>query len=152
MKRVQVLLRDNVANLGRCGDVVQVAAGYARNYLLPRRVAVAATAENVKSMERRRAELDAEENAQRAELQSRVEAIEGLTLRTTERADEGGQLFGSVNASLVATLLSEKGFETDERHVRLESPIKSVGRHQVEVHVHGDLSASVTIEVNAAEV
>jgi large subunit ribosomal protein L9 len=149
MKRVQVLLRDNVPNLGRCGDVVSVASGYARNYLMPRRIAVAATPDNVETMKRRKAQLDAEEAALLADIRARVTAISGVSLTVAERADENGHLFGSVSASTIARLLGEKGFETDERHVRLEQPIKSVGSHEVEVHVHGEYAATVSIEVTA---
>lgn len=151
MKRVQVLLRDNVEDLGRCGDVVHVAAGFARNYLLPRRIAVPASAENVKMMKRRRAQLDAEEAALLADIRARIDALSGITLQTAEKCDENGHLFGSVSAATIARLLGEKGFTTDERHVRLDQPIKTVGRHEVAVHVHAEHSAVIAVEVTAAE-
>ena len=149
MKRIEVLLRDNVPNLGRCGDVVSVAAGYARNYLMTRRAAVAATAENVKMMQRRKVQLDAEEAALLADVEARIAALQSLALSTVERADDNGHLFGSVSAATIARLLGEKGFETEERHVRLEHPIKAIGTHEVPVHVHGDRTAMVAVEVTA---
>ena len=150
MKRVEVLLRDNVPNLGRCGDVVAVAAGYARNYLLPRRMAVSATPENVKMMQRRKVRLDAEEAALMADIEARINALTALELSTSERADDQGHLFGSVNAATIAKLITDKGFETDEKHVRLETPIKEVGEHEVVVHVHGEHTATVKVEVAAS--
>ena len=149
MKRVEVLLRDNVPNLGRCGDVVAVAAGYARNYLMPRRIAVPATADNVKVMQRRKVRLEAEEAALMADIEARINALQNVSLAAAERADDNGHLFGSVSASTIAKLLSEKGFATEERDVRLEHPIKSVGTHEVPIHVHGEHTATVTVEVSA---
>ena len=149
MKRVQVLLRDHVENLGRCGDVVHVAAGFARNYLLPNRMAVPATEENVKMMQRRKARLDAEEAAMMADIQKRIDALSAVTVTTSGKADENGHLFGSVNASAVAKLLAEKGFGIEEKDVRLGAPIKAVGTHEVPVHVHGEHTATVQVEVTA---
>lgn len=151
MKTVQVLLRDNVKDLGKCGDVVKVAAGYARNYLLPQRIAVEASEENVRLMQRRRIRLDADEAARSAEIAARVAALEAVSLTTAQKADESGQLFGSVNAATIATLLTEAGHAVEEKAVRLGEPIKQVGSHTVAVHVHGEENANVTLEVTAAE-
>lgn len=149
MKKVQVLLRENVDNLGRCGDVVNVAAGFARNYLVPRNMVVPATPENVKTMQRRKARLGAEDEAILADVKARIEALNALTLFTSGRADENGQLFGSVSGGAVARLLSERGFETEEHNVRLDQPIRTTGSHDVTIHVHGDHSAVVKVEVAA---
>ncbi len=151
MKKIEVLLRDNVPSLGRCGDVVSVAAGYARNYLLPRRMAVTATIDNVKMMQRRKGRLDAEEASLMADIESKRTVLEGLSLVTAERSDDQGHLFGSVNAGAIAKLLAEKGLETDEKHVRLDLPIKTVGVHSVLIHVHGEHTATVSVEVTASE-
>ena len=96
--KVEVLLRENIATLGRCGDLVKVAPGYARNYLLPRKLAVEANADNKKAMLRRRGRLDVEEAERAAEVQARVAGLAGLVLRTSGKADESGHLYGSVNA------------------------------------------------------
>lgn len=151
MRNVKVLLRENVKNLGTLGDVVTVAPGYARNYLLPSRVAVEATPDNIKMMERRRARYDQEMAKHSAEVDARVAALSGLELSTTEKADETGTLYGSVSAAVVARLMGEKGFEVEEKNVRLDEPIKSVGEHQVPVHVHGDSFANVKVTVTAEE-
>ncbi len=150
MKTVKLLLRENVKDLGKCGDVVKVAAGYARNYLVPQRIAVVASEDNIKLMARRREKLDAQEAAHAAEVATRVEALEALQLKTAETADENGHLYGSVNAATIVRLLGEAGHGYEEKDVRLAEPIKTVGTHAVPIHVHGDATANVTVEVEAA--
>src|SRR5688500_406431 len=97
-QKVEVLLRDNVRDLGRCGDVVKVTPGYARNFLLPRRIAVEATEDNKRAMTRRRAVLDREEAQRTAEIEARVAALSGIVVKTSGKADDEGRLYGSVNA------------------------------------------------------
>lgn len=149
MRDTEVLLRDHVENLGRCGDVVRVKPGYARNYLLPNRIAVPATEENKKIVERRRVRLEAEEAALMADVEKRVEGLSGLTLTTTEKADDNGNLYGSVSAARVAELLVAAGQPCEERDVRLDKPIKHVGAHEIEIHVHGDHGATITVDIQA---
>jgi len=150
MKNVNVLLRENVQDLGHVGDIVAVAAGYARNYLLPRKLAIAATPDNIRAMERRRARWD-EEHAKRAEdIERRIEALGRVKLATSQKADETGTLYGSVNAGMVAALLAEAGFEVDEKDVRLEEPIKATGTHEVPIHIHGERYGGVQLVVEAA--
>lgn len=154
MRSIEVLLRDRVEKLGKCGDVVKVAAGYARNYLLPNRLAIAATEENKRAMARRRERLDVEEAARAEEVRARVEALSGLALETSAKADEAGHLYGSVNAAKVAALIRAKGFEVSDKDVRLESgPIKLVGEHAIAVHVLDEQYATVqlTVAAEAAE-
>jgi large subunit ribosomal protein L9 len=146
-KNVQVLLREDVANLGRVGDVVNVAPGYARNFLLPHKLATQATADNLAAMTRKRARLEAEEAQSRALLEAAVARLEGVRLSFTERADEGGNLYGSVTAALISRQLAEQGHQVEERHVRLEQPIKSVGEHTVELQLPGGLTAKVTVAI-----
>jgi len=147
MKSVEIVLRETVPSLGLCGDVVKVSAGYARNYLLPKRLAISATQENILQLERRSAQARVEEAATQAEAEARAVALSELELRTSEKADEGGHLFGSVSASAIAALLAESGFEVDEKSVRMEHPIKELGTHTVSVHVRGDLSVGLTLLV-----
>lgn len=149
MKNVQVLLRDRVDNLGEVGDVVKVAAGYARNFLLPRGLAIQATEDNLRAMERRRARLDAEEAERAAKIEAVVNEMGGLRVEVTQRADETGTLYGSVSAATVAELLTASGHPISDRRVRLDHPLKSVGEHAVEIHVHGDRMAVVTVVVHA---
>ena len=147
MARIELMLRESVRHLGKVGDLVSVAPGYARNYLLPRGVAVPATAENRRVLARRRERLDAEEAARNAELAARVAVLEGMALETTERSDETGHLYGSVNALRVAELLNEKGFEIGDESIRMENAIKDSGTHEVELHLFGETTVKVTIEV-----
>lgn len=151
MKTMEVLLRENLETLGRCGDVVKVRSGYARNYLLPNQLAIAATPDNKKAMERRRLRLDAEQAEHEAEIETRVLVMQAVTLEATEKADENGHLYGSVNAGRIAEMLVAQGKEVEEKDVRLDGPIKTVGTHTVRVHVHGDRFAEVTLEVTAAD-
>lgn len=148
MKSIEVLLREPVDKLGDCGDVVKVAAGYARNYLLPRRLAVAANEENKKMMARRRARLDLERAARAAEVQRKVDALSGIRVETIAKTDEHGHLYGSVNAARVAELVSSKGYALAEKDVRLdEGPIKAVGVHPVRVHVQDEKYAILHVVV-----
>jgi len=149
MKNVEVLLREDVHRLGRVGDIVKVAPGYARNFLVPRRLAVQASADNVRAMTRRRERIEAEEAARAEEFQARVDALAAISVTTVEKADEAGHLFGSVSAAAVARLVQEAGHDVQESQVRLDHPIKAVGEHKVAVHVHGALSAEITVVVEA---
>lgn len=151
MKNVEVLLREHVENLGRCGDVVRVRPGFARNYLYPQRKAVEATQENKRLMDRRRARLDVEEAERERELEVRVAALSEVHLRTSMKADEQGHLYGSVSAGMLVTLLSRAGFEFEERDIRLDAPIKTLGSHAVPVHVAGERRAEVRLEVEREE-
>ena len=145
----EVLLREHVDNLGRCGDVVSVKPGYARNYLLPKRLAVPATADNKRTMARRAEKLALEEAAQAAEIAARVELLSKLSVQTTQKADENGHLYGSVSAAMIAELCTKAGTPTDEKAVRLDAPIKTVGEHKVGLHVHGEHHAEITVTVHA---
>jgi len=149
-RNVEVLLRESVANVGKVGDIVKVSPGYARNFLLPRKLAVEAHEDNKRVMARRRARLDAEEAARAADFAARVAALQGASVKTTERADEGGHLYGSVNAGQIAELLAKQGRKVEEKDVRLEAPIKMVGTHAVRIHVHGDMEATIEVVVEAA--
>lgn len=147
--KVEVLLRNNIKTLGRCGDVVRVTAGYARNFLLPHNLAIAANEENKKAMVRRRAILDAEEAVRDAEVQARVASLDGIMVATKVKADENGHLYGSVNAATIVALLERAGHRYEEKAVRIDAPIKTTGTHAVKVHVHGDRFAEVKVVVEA---
>lgn len=148
-RKTEVLLRDNVKDLGRCGDVVRVTAGFARNYLLPRRIAVSATEDNKRAMQRRRTRLDADEAVRNAEIDARIVAVSGIVLTTRGKADETGHLYGSVNAVMVVELLAASGHTFQEKDVRLDTPIKTVGTHTVSLHVFADRFAPIQIVVEA---
>lgn len=151
MAKVEVLLRENLKNLGKCGEVVRVAPGYARNYLLPRKLATQATGENIKAMAKRRVKLDAEEAQKTAEIVAKVQALSAVALSTKMKADDTGHLYGSLNPALVVQLLAAQGWPVEEKAVKLDAPIKTVGTHKVKIHVHAehDAEVSVTIEAEA---
>jgi large subunit ribosomal protein L9 len=149
-QKIQVLLRENLTDVGKCGDVVRVAPGYARNYLFPRRLATDASDENQRLMARRRVRLDADEAKRDAEVDARVGALTGLVLKTSGKADEGGHLYGSVNAGNVVELLHRAGHGAfTEKDVRLDAPLKAVGAHAVKLHVFGDRYAEVQVLIEA---
>jgi large subunit ribosomal protein L9 len=149
MKNLRLLLRENVPSLGKIGDVVRVRPGYARNYLVPRRMAVEATPENERLMERRRKRFEAEEVAREAQISARIEALGNITLSVVEKADSAGTLYGSVGAAAIAKLLAKAGVEVEEKDIRIEEPIKSVGTHEVPIHIWGEHYAGIQIVVEA---
>lgn len=123
--QIEVLLRENVAELGKCGEVVRVRPGHARNFLFPNRLAVEATEDNKRVMARRRAKLDVEETVRNAAIEERVAQMTGIAISTSMKADEAGHLFGSVNAAAIVELLKQAGHVAEERDVRLDAPIKT---------------------------
>jgi large subunit ribosomal protein L9 len=145
--KVEVLLRENLKHLGKCGEVVRVAPGYARNYLLPRRLATQATQENMKAMAKRRTRLDIAEAQVTAEIVAKVVALSAVALSTKMKADESGHLYGSLNAALVVQLLAAQGWTIEEKTVKLDAPIKVVGTHKVKIHVHAEHEAEVSITI-----
>ena len=146
--QIEVLLRENVDALGKCGDVVRVRPGHARNFLFPNRLAVVATEDNKRVMARRRTKLDAEEAQRNAAIDERATRLAAIALATAEKADESGHLFGSVNAAAIVELLRAAGYNAEERDVRLETPIKTVGTHAVRVHVYGERFVDVSLTVS----
>ena len=149
MRSTQVLLKENVPGLGLCGEVVRVAAGYARNYLLPQRIAITATPDAVRQLERRAARARAEEETARADADALALRLGEVELRTEEKADKNGHLYGSVNVTAIAAMLSEEGFSVEEKHVRLAQPLKEVGVHAIQIHVRHDVQATVRLVLSA---
>ncbi|MFT5050252.1 MAG: large subunit ribosomal protein L9 [Chlamydiales bacterium] len=152
MKSLELLLREHVKDLGRCGDVVRVAPGFARNYLLPRNLAVATTPENLKVVARRKARLEVQEALDAKEAGERAAALGKVELKTTEKTDAKGRLYGSVSAARIAELLSDAGYTVDVKDIRLESPIKQAGEHIVPLHIAGDLMTEIKVQVEGTAV
>jgi large subunit ribosomal protein L9 len=146
---IEVLLREHVQHLGKCGDVVKVRPGYARNFLYPNKLATEATDENKRLMSRKRGRLDVEEAARDAEIEARVSALQGVVVTTSMKADESGHLFGSVNGGSIVEMLAAQGRTHSEKDIRLDAPLKTVGDHLVKVHVHGERFAEITVRVAA---
>ena len=144
---MEVILREEIGKLGRRGDVVKVASGYARNYLLPNRLAVAATEGNKKIVEQeRQAHLrrDAKEAADAGELGKLLGSAE---VTIAQKAGENDQLFGSVTATDISVALEKQGYTIDRRKVHLEDPIKTLGDFKVSVRLHRDVTVEVPVHV-----
>jgi large subunit ribosomal protein L9 len=144
---MEVILREEIGKLGRRGDVVKVASGYARNYLLPNRLAVAATEGNKKIVEQeRQAHLrrDAKEAADAGDLGKLLGSAE---VTITQKAGENNQLFGSVTATDISVALEKQGYTIDRRKVHLEEPIKTLGDFKVSVRLHRDVTVEVPVHV-----
>ncbi|HUI53441.1 MAG TPA: 50S ribosomal protein L9 [Bryobacteraceae bacterium] len=148
---MEVILREDVDKLGNRGEVVKVAAGYARNYLLPRKLAVAATESNKKIVEQERQAHLRKEAKLQTEAQDLAKLVNGVSVTITQKAGENDQLFGSVTAKDVADALAAKGFTIDRRKIHLEDPIKQLGEFKVPVRLHKDVTAEVTVLVAKEE-
>ena len=144
---MEVILRQYVEHLGKRGDIVKVAAGYARNYLLPRKLALPATDGNKRHVERERKIMEvkeADEKAQASAIASRIEAIDVVI---TRRVGETDALYGSVTSADIAEYLKSKGFEIDRRKLILPEPIKTIGTHAVPLKLHRDVTVTINVQV-----
>ena len=149
---MEIILLENVANLGGLGDRVNVKPGYGRNYLVPHGKAVPATAINIAEFESRRAELQKEADAQRHSAETRAAKINALSIRILANAGEEGKLFGSVTVRDIAEEATAAGEKIDRSEIRLPSgPLREVGEYQVEVYLHPEVSAHVSVAVEAEE-
>jgi large subunit ribosomal protein L9 len=146
---MKVILTEEIRGLGTRGDVVTVKDGYARNYLIPKNLAQEATNSNLKAIEHQRRKWDLLAQEEKNAAQKQADRVKGVKIRIEKRVGEHGQLFGSVTANEIADALLEKGIEVDKRRIELESPIKNIGLHDVEVRLHRDVTASIQVEVAA---
>ncbi|QDV06615.1 50S ribosomal protein L9 [Planctomycetes bacterium Poly30] len=149
MKDVEVLLQQSVKHLGLVGDVVKVKPGYARNYLFPQKLGVMATEDAKRQIARRAAKVREAEKLRLAEVAALVEKLEEIELNVTMKSDPNGNLYGSVNAARIVELAAEQGATFTEKDVRLDAPIKTVGEHQIKVHVRDDDYGTVQLNVIA---
>ncbi|MGE5244757.1 MAG: 50S ribosomal protein L9 [Betaproteobacteria bacterium] len=146
---MEVILREHVDNLGRRGEVVKVADGYARNYLLPRKLALPATEGNRKQIERERARFEAHEAEERKVAEAIAERMGGLEIVMARRVGETEALYGSVTSTDIAGALAAKGFDVDRRKLQLHEPIKTLGEFDVPVKLHREVTATVKVKVVA---
>src|SRR3989475_13069530 len=147
MPHKKVLLRDDIEDLGARGDVVRVKAGYARNYLLPRKLAVEATASNVKQIESERAALLKREAKERSTAELQAHQLRNLTLKFERKVGEAGVLYGSVTSMDIAHALKDQGYEIDRRRIVLREPIKRFGNYAVPVRLHRDVTVELPVSV-----
>jgi large subunit ribosomal protein L9 len=144
---MEVILREHVDNLGRRGDIVKVAEGYARNYLLPRNLALAVTESNKRQIERERKVAEAREAEEKGQAESLAQRITQLELEIARRVGENETLYGSVTSADVAHALQAKGFDIDKRKIQLPEPIKALGESTVPVKIHREVVAQVRVKV-----
>ena len=148
---MDVILREDIANLGTRGQVVKVAPGYARNFLLPKKLAVSASGANKKIIEQERQAHLRKEAKLQVEAQELSKLMTGVSITINQKAGENDQLFGSVTSKDVADGLAAKGFTVDRRKIQLDDPIKSLGEFKVPVKLHKDVTAEVTVIVAKEE-
>ena len=149
---MEVILREHVDNLGRRGEIVKVADGYARNYLLPRKLALVVTEGNKQRIERERAKFEAHEAEEKKVAEALAARLNGLELEIARKVGETEALYGSVTTSDIAEALAAKGFEIDRRKISLQEPIKRLGSSEIPVRLQRDVTATITVHVVAEEV
>src|SRR3954470_22985085 len=147
MAQVKLLLKESIKHVGRVGDVVEVSPGYARNFLLPRDLAVEPTPGNVKKIEERRKEIERQERERREQQAALIKQLEGVEVTLERRANEQGHLFGSVTATDVAKALQAQGFNIEPEDVNLNGKLDRIERYTVQIKFAEDLTADVKIWV-----
>jgi large subunit ribosomal protein L9 len=144
---MKIILRADVENLGRLGDVVSVKPGYGRNYLLPQGLAMLASPGNLKVFERERRKLQVRMDSLRSEAASLASGLEGTTLTIAMRVGENDKLYGSVTSAIIGDALAARGLEVDRRRILLEAPIRTLGEHTVRARLHADVIPAFTVKV-----
>ena len=144
---MEIILRDHVEHVGRRGEVVKVADGYARNYLLPRKLALPATEGNKKRVERERKLVEARESEERGAAEAIGTRIAALEITITRKVGENDQLYGSVTNGDIADAMKAQGFEIDRRKILLPDPLKTLGETMVPVKLHRDVTVQVKVTV-----
>jgi large subunit ribosomal protein L9 len=144
---MEVILKEDVAKLGSRGDVVKVAEGYGRNFLLPRKLAIQASAGNKKVIEQMRAAAVRRSAKEKAQAEELSKQFDGLSLSFARRSGEQDQLFGSVTSGDLADAMEKKGFNIDRRKIQLHEPLKSLGEFTVPVKLHRDVTAHLKVAI-----
>ncbi len=144
---MEVILREHVDNLGRRGEVVKVADGYARNYLLPRKLALPATAGNRKHVERERKIMESREAEEKGAAEAIASRLNAVDIAIARRVGDTEQLYGSVTAADIADFLKAKGFDVDKRKLILPEPIKAIGEYNVPLKLHRDVTVPLKVKV-----
>lgn len=146
---MKVILIDEIRGLGSRGDIVQVKDGYARNFLLPKKLAREATPGNLKAIEHERKKWALLANQEKDAAQKAAESVNGMKVVVRKKVGESGTLYGSVTTNEIADQLLAQGVEVDKRRIELSHPIKTLGTHDVEVKLHRDVAAHIQVEVVA---
>jgi large subunit ribosomal protein L9 len=151
MPMMELLLREDIENLGTRGELVKVRAGYGRNYLLPHGLAVQATPSNVKQIDQQRRALLKKVVAERDGAQQQADMLKEVTLDFARKVGEHGLLYGSVTSMDIAEGLAAKGYEIDRKRIQLKEPIKEVGEYEVPIKLHRDVTADLKVVVRKDE-
>jgi large subunit ribosomal protein L9 len=144
---MEVILRQDVDKLGSRGQVVKVAPGYARNFLLPNKIAVSATDANRKIVEQERQAHVRKEAKQKGEAEDLAKLVNGVSLTIVQKAGENDQLFGSVTSKDIVDALAAQNFEIDRRKIHLDEPIKQLGEYKIPVRLYKDVTAEIAVHV-----
>ena len=148
---MEIILVEDVPSLGKVGEVVRVADGYARNYLIPSGKAIEATPQNLKALEGRRLQMARREQQEKERAQALATEIEQLSCTLRRPAGEGGKLFGAITSADIEEALRERGIEVDRRRIELGEPIKAVGNYEVAIRLHPEVVAHLKIWVEKEE-
>ena len=148
---MQIILQEDVEKLGTRGQVVEVKEGYARNFLLPRKLALEASAANMKRLEKMRAVFAKKEATEKEAAQKLAELLAGVTLELSRKAGENGQLFGSVTPADLSDALAAKGYTVDKRKITLADPVKLVGEFEIPLRLHREVEGKVKLVVKKEE-
>lgn len=146
---MKLILQENIEHLGQIGDIVKVAPGYGRNYLLPKGLAIEATEKNAKALDHAKRQLAYKKNKALEAAKNLVAKIEALTIELTHQAGEEGKLFGSVTNMEIAAFLKDNGFDIDRKKIVLAEPIKQLGEYSVPVKIHPEIAATLKVKVSA---
>ena len=146
---MEIILREHVDNLGRRGEIVKVAAGYARNYLLPRKLALLVTEGNKKQIERERAKFDSKEAEEKGAAGMIADRVAGVEIQIARRVGETEVLYGSVTTADIAEALHAKGLDVDRRKIQLHEPIKKLGEYDIAIKLHPEVTARMKVRVVA---
>ena len=144
---MEVILREHVEHLGRRGDIVKVAEGYARNYLLPRKLALAVTEANKRQIDREKKIAEVRDAEEKTQAEALAQRLTETPIEIARRVGEQDALYGSVTSADVAHALQGRGFDVDKRRVHLPDPLKSLGEFTVPVKIHRDVTAQITVKV-----
>lgn len=148
---MKVILREDVHNLGKSGELVTVKPGYGRNYLIPRKLAVLASEANMRQLEHERKVIDARQAKLKGKAQETAKALSAVQVKISRKVGEQDKLYGSVTALDIAEALAAQGQKIDRRHIHLLEPIKSLGSYDVEIRLHREVPATVKVEVVAGQ-
>jgi len=150
---MEVILKEDIKNLGEIGDVVSVKPGYGRNFLVPQGKAVFATADNLKNLEQQKEELRKKQEGELSLLREKAQTFEGLNLTIEANVTEEGTLYGSIGTIDIANAANEKGIELERSYINMpDGPIKTIGSHDVELLFHPEIQVVINVEVVGGEV